>query len=123
MRPAHILRLVLLTAVLLTSGCASNNKGKIEGTKWSSLAGTVKGNFLPAGTLQLEFRSDKSLVYGGGPLVYTGTYSLGMGDTVTFHLTKELAGRKDHAQKIVVNGDRLTVTDSDGTQLTFEKVK
>jgi len=34
-----------------------------------------------------------------------------------------LAGRKNHVEKVVINGDRLTMTDSDGTQLTFDKTK
>jgi hypothetical protein len=122
MRPAGTLRLVLLAALLLAAGCSSN-KGKIEGTKWSSQAANVKGQALPAGALTLEFGSDGSLVYKAGPQTFKGTYSLGMGDNVTLKLDQELAGRKNHVEKVVINGDRLTMTDSDGTQLTFDKTK
>ncbi len=123
MRPVNALRLVLLTALLLTFGCKSNNKGKIEGTKWSSVASTVKGRSVPAGALQLEFRSDGNLVYRAGSQSYTGTYSLGTGDTVTLNLNQELAGRKTHVEKVVIRGDYLTMIDSDGTELSFEKMK
>jgi hypothetical protein len=123
MRPVGTLRLVLLAALLLTAGCASNNKGKIEGTKWSSQAANVKGQSVPAGALTLEFGSDGSLVYKAGPQTFKGTYSLGMGDSVTLKLDRELAGRKNHVEKVVINGDRLTMTDSDGTQLMFDKTK
>jgi hypothetical protein len=122
MRPAGTLRLVLLAALLLAAGCSSN-KGKIEGTKWSSQDANVKGQALPAGALTLEFGSDGSLVYKAGPQTFKGTYSLGMGDNVTLKLDQELAGRKNHVEKVVINGDRLTMTDSDGTQLTFGKTK
>ncbi len=123
MRPIVVLRIACVAGLLLACGCSSSNKGKIEGTKWTSLATTVKGNALPAGALKLEFGQDGSLVYKGGPQTYTGTYSLGMGPTVTLKLNQDLAGRKNHAEKIIINGDQLTMTDSDGTQVTFQKVK
>ena len=122
MRSTSILRLTLLTAILLTCGCKSNNKGKIEG-KWSSIASTVKGQAVPEGLLKLEFGTDGSLVYSTGPITFKGTYSLGMGDSVTLKLDKELAGRKTHVEKVSISGDRLTMTDSDGTAMTFKKVK
>jgi hypothetical protein len=123
MRRVSVLRLACLTAVLLAAGCSSSNKGKIEGTKWGCLAATVKGIAIPAGAISLDFGKDGSLTYRAGPQTYTGTYSLGRGSTVTFHLNQDLAGRKEHAEKIVINGDQLTMTDSDGTQLTFQKAK
>jgi hypothetical protein len=46
-----------------------------------------------------------------------------MGPAVTMNFDTELGGRKVHAEKIIINGDQLTMTDSDGTQLTFQKVK
>jgi hypothetical protein len=123
MRPVVILRLVLLATLLLTFGCSSNNKGKIEGTKWSSQATTVKGQSFPAGAFQLEFGSDNRLAYRAGPVTLTGTYSLGSGNNVTFNLDQELGGRKTHVEKISISGDTLTMTDSDGTEVTFTKVK
>ncbi|MCC6417820.1 MAG: hypothetical protein IT429_06175 [Gemmataceae bacterium] len=121
MRPLQGFGLLLLVAALFITGCSSNNKGKLEGTKWRSQATTVKGIPLPAGSLQLEFSNDGKLVYRVGGQMMTGTYSLGMGDNVNFHMDQNLAGRKDHTEKIVVNGNQLTMTDSDGTTLTFTK--
>ena len=66
MRVTEMVRLGLLAALLLVCGCSSNNKGKLAGTKWTSVASTVKGVPFPAGTLQLEFGSDGSLVYTDG---------------------------------------------------------
>jgi hypothetical protein len=115
-------RLVVLALVLMSFGCASDNKGKIEGTKWSSQAATIKGNNLPAGALTLEFTTGGRLIYGAGFTTFTGTYSLGMGSNVTLNLDQELAGRKTHVQKVSISGDQLTMRDSDGTSMTFNKV-
>lgn len=123
MRPVQALRLVLVASVFLCVGCSSNVKGKIEGTKWTSQAATIKGQQIPAGFLQLDFNADGSLVYRAGPQTLTGTYSLGMGDNVTWNLNQELAGRKTHVEKTTINGNVMTVTDSDGTALSFDKVK
>ena len=101
---------------------ASANKGKIEGTKWSSLEDMVKGKAVPADFLKLEFSKDGKLVYLAGPIRFTGTYELGKGNTVTMHLDQVLAGRKDHIEMIVITGTRLRMMDSDGTSLSFRKV-
>lgn len=120
MRPVSALYLVVVALALLSAGCSSN-KGKIEGTKWSSQAGVVKGINLPPGTLHLSFGTDGSLVYTVGPQAYTGKYSLGMGPNVTFKFEQDLSGRKVHVEKLTISGTQLTMTDSDGTQLTFNK--
>ena len=121
MRLAPVVRIAVVVALLCSVGCSSNNKGKIEGTRWSSLPGMVKGRSIPAGTLKLDFTKDGRLSYDTPGGVFTGTYSLGMGDTVTLHLDRELGGSKRHAQKVVINGNRMTMSDSDGTSLDFER--
>ncbi len=123
MRLTSVLRVAVAVALLGATGCNSNNKGKIEGTRWTSQAGVVKGLNVPAGLLELDFRATGGLVYRAGPKTMTGTYSLGWGDTVTLKLDEPLAGRKNHAEKVVVNGDYLTMTDTDGTTMTFERVR
>jgi hypothetical protein len=123
MRPIFIVKLVVILLVLGVVGCSSNNKGKIEGTKWRSVASNVKGQTIEAGALTLEFRADGGLTYVAGPQTFTGTYSLGFGDNVTLNLNQDLAGRKKHVEKVVIKGDQLTMTDSDGTAMTFSKVK
>ena len=57
----------------------------------------------------------------GTEQTYSGRYSLGFGDTVTFELDRELAGSKTHVETAIINGDRLTLVDSDGTSLSFVK--
>ncbi|MBM3978867.1 MAG: hypothetical protein FJ304_01015 [Planctomycetes bacterium] len=101
---------------------APNNKGKIEG-KWSSLAGTVKGNEIPAGTLKLEFTKDGKMTYNTPVGDFEGTYTIEAGDKVIWMFTKELGGSKKHEQKCVIKGDKMTVSDTDGTTLDFERVK
>lgn len=103
---------------------ASKNKGKIEGTKWSSIASKIKGMDLPAGVLKLDFSKDGKLVYEAGPVKFTGTYTLGKGAQVTFVLDRDLGGKgKTHTEKVVIEDDRLTMTDADGTSMVFEKAK
>jgi hypothetical protein len=125
MRPAFILRVACAATLLFAAGCSSSNKGKIEGTKWTSLAATVKGKALPDGFSELHFGPDgHSVVYKAGSSdPYGGSYSLGMGSAVTLTLDRELEGRKIHVEKITIDGDQLTMTDSDGMQLTFQRAK
>ena len=101
----------------------SNNKGKIEGTKWANVEGTVKGQKVPAALLKLEFTKDGKLVYDVAVRKLTGTYTLGSGDSVTLNLDEELAGTKMHTEKITIKDGVLTMTDSDGTELAFEMQK
>jgi len=115
-----VVSLALMAVVV--AGCESNNKGKIEGTKWSSMSATVDGQRIPAGALKLEFSKDGKLRYDAGPKVFTGTYSLGSGDYVTLNLNQDLAGRKQHVETIKIEGSKLTMIDSDGTSLSFRKV-
>jgi hypothetical protein len=104
----------------------SSNKGKIEGTKWSSRATTVKCRELPAGALKLDFKKNGDFLYtiqGQQLIELTGRYEPWLGDYVYLHMDKPLAGRKTHLEKIVIKNKELTMIDSDGTKVTFELVK
>ncbi|HEY7424969.1 MAG TPA: hypothetical protein VH682_12130 [Gemmataceae bacterium] len=122
MRLVVVLRLAFAALLLFSFGCSSSNKGKIEDSKWTSLAATVKGETLAAGARYLEFNKDSKMVYTTDGQPHPGTYSLGLGPTVTFNLEKEMDGRKVHPQKIVIDGDRLILTDPDGSEVTFQRV-
>lgn len=113
MRLISLPRLVFVGVFLFACGCSSSNKGQIEGTKWTSQT-TV-------GTMQLEFAKDHKLVLKRGTEAHKGTYALGMGPAVTLTFEDDYEGRKIHAEKIVINGDQLTITSSNGTQTTFQK--
>jgi hypothetical protein len=121
-RLAPVTRAVLAVACLALAGCSSNNKGKIEGTKWSCLAQIVEGKQVPEGFLKVEFGSNGKLVYEAGPNRFTGTYTLGSGDRVNLHLDQELAGRKSHHQTVKINGNELEMIDWNGTAAKFKKV-
>jgi hypothetical protein len=101
----------------------SNNKGKIEGTKWSSQATTVKGQFVPEGTFRLDLGADGGLVFQMGLGTLTGRYVLGTGDTVTLEFDQELGGRRTHLETVVITGEQLQMIDPDGTTLTFRRVR
>lgn len=103
------------------AGCSSNNKGKIEGTKWVSVPQTVKGQSLPDGFFKLDFAADKKVTYQVGPMTYTGKYSLGSGDMVTLNFDQDLAGRKQHMQTVKISGNEMVMSDMDGTSAKFRK--
>jgi hypothetical protein len=119
-RSIRLLQGTLCLALVFTLGCSSN-KGKIEGTKWVNVASNLKGQPVPEGLITLEFGSDKKLLFKAGFQTLTGTYSLGMGNNVTFNLDQEHQGRKNHLEKITIEGDTLTMTDNEGT-ISFKKV-
>ncbi len=121
MRPFFLARLVLAAALVIVAGC-SNNQGKIEATTWASTATTVQGEEIPAGARRLQFGRDGHLFYTVAGKLYKGNYTLGMGPAVTFTLEEDLEGRKIHPHKIVIDGDQLTLTSADGSQLMFQKV-
>jgi hypothetical protein len=121
MQLRSVLRVALAAALAVALGCSSDNKGKIEETKWLSQAATLQGESLAAGARELLFQKEGHLVYRIGAKVYQGTYALGLGPAVTFHLEEELDGRKIHPEKIVINGNELTVTHPDGSALTYQK--
>ena len=124
MRFLSTLRFALLPMILIgVVGCSSSNKGKIEGTRWINTEGKDKeGRSLPPGELRLEFGSDGSLTSKNHDETLTGKYTLGMGDRVTFHFTKEISGSKSHVVKININGDTMTMTDATG-EITLKKEK
>ena len=123
MHPVRALRLVLLLTLLGSAGCASENKGKIEGTKWRSSASVVKGVSVEDGALWLQFKADGGLTYRARGQVFSGSYSLGPGKMVVMKLDRELAGRKTHSETVEIRGGRLLMADSDGTQLSFYEDK
>lgn len=122
MRLAFLPRLALVAALVVAAGC-SNNTDKLEGTKWVSLAATIKGEDIPAGARFVEFLHDGHLLYIVAGRGYKGSYTLGMGSAVTFTLDEELDGRKIHPHKIVVDDEQLTLTRADGSQMIFRKTK
>ncbi len=123
MRTVPLARLLVLLPLLLAIGCASNNRGKIEGTNWRSDHNTYKGMPVADGFLKLNFHTDGTMIYRAGGRTFTGRYIFGPGNTVTFDLDEDLGGRKTHVETIAIADDRMKVTDSDGTEATFRRVK
>ncbi|HEY2787735.1 MAG TPA: hypothetical protein VGJ05_22445 [Fimbriiglobus sp.] len=115
---------VLIVVGSLTSvGCESNNKGKIEGTKWT---GELKES--PGMWMRMEFATDgrlKMVISGQGvSKTITGKWKLSFGDYVEMSdLSEPLAGRTKHVEKISITGKTLVMTDTDvgGTSITFQK--
>jgi hypothetical protein len=122
MRLALVARATVAVVCLALVGCSSNNTGKIEGTKWVSIAQKVKGQQLAEGALALEFKSDGGFVYKAPAGTFTGKYTLGSGDRVNLHLDQDLGGRKSHRQTVKINGSEMEMIDWDGTAAKFKKV-
>jgi len=111
----------------------SNNKGKLEGTKWSSKAFEVAGPnntkiTLPAGACVVEFKADMKLTMvmkdQKGPETINGTYVLGPGDEVTLTPDKGQKVSEVLTVKIVVKGDEMTLTGLLGGQaLEFARAR
>jgi hypothetical protein len=123
MRPALLARLLLFLPLAFAVGCSSNNRGKIEGTSWRSDQATIKGHSVPDGFLRLTFRTDGTMIYYAGGKNFSGKYLLGPGNAVTFQLDEPLAGKTTHAETIAIAEDRMKVSDTDGTEATFRKMK
>jgi hypothetical protein len=128
-------RLVVALGLALVAGCIpvnkGDNKGVIEGTRWSSLAErmTLKTpgiNYgktvpIPAGYMELDFQQDGTLYYIINGTIFKGKYTLGPGKNVVFTLEQPIAGRTKHVESIRIEGDRLTMEDTDGTTLHFRR--
>jgi hypothetical protein len=134
MRPSRAWHVTVAVFVLLATGCSSENKGQLEGTRWRSEAGRVEVKSfqatggkqtvnVPEGYFQLDFQTDGTLFYIINNQLYRGKYTLNPGRAVTLQLEKPLAGSTTHTETIAVNGSRMTMTDTDGTALNFKKVQ
>jgi hypothetical protein len=106
----------------LDSTGPSDNKGIIEGTRWSHRGGRYGGIEIPRGGLTMDFSTDGRITVAVLHNQINGTYTLGSGKRVTFHLDEAVSGRKEHQQKITIDGDELTMDDSDGTRHVFSRV-
>jgi hypothetical protein len=111
--------------VLCTGGCKappSNNKGKIEGTQWTSQPVTINGRTFPADAYKLDFRQDGTLVCQTPRGTWTGTYSLQAGDLIAVHLDRPMGASPDRTPQIAIHGDKMTL-EVDNQQIIFTKVK
>jgi hypothetical protein len=113
--------LVVAVALVAAVGCESNNKGKLEGTKWF---GELKE--APGASMTMEFAADGNLkmVISAKNVskTITGKWRLSFGDYVEMtDLSEPLAGRTSHSEKITVEGATLTMTDSDGKAISFQR--
>ena len=112
-----------LLGIFLFTGCPSNNKGRIEGTAWRSLAIVDEdGDEVPAGETEIEFTKGGTVYLRAPEGKYQGEYSLASGDWVTLHLDRELYGKKTHKQRVVIKGNRMTMFGRHGVSKTFEEV-
>lgn len=131
--------LFVACAALFLTGCSSNNKGKIVG-KWKSTnlpdtAGKDKETLKLAEEVALIFEfTEGGKMTGTASItmfgqtqtkqVMSADYSLGSGDWVFFsNIQSDKSGLKKSRDKIVINGDTMTIDTEKGEKLTFARMK
>ncbi|MEZ6141772.1 MAG: hypothetical protein R3B84_14470 [Zavarzinella sp.] len=100
----------------------SDNKGLIEGTKWVNLKGEIKGTPVAAGFMKFEFNKDGTLVYTLNGRAYEGKYELLPGKKVKLITKESIGGRRENIETIVINGNKMTASDTSGAGLEFEQI-
>jgi hypothetical protein len=134
---------VLLAALaLIATGCGSNNKGKIEG-KWkaTSVPGMdekEKAALKMIGednvAVIMEFTADGKMKLSASlnmlgksqtKEMVTADYKLGSGDWVFFSNMNPPPkdGKTKSKDKIVINGDTMTIDTEKGEKITLTRVK
>jgi hypothetical protein len=130
--------LFVLCAGLLSAGCGSNNKGKIVG-KWkaTNLPGSDKDKealkMAQDVALVLEFTADGKMtgtatvtVFGQTQTkeVMSADYKLGTGDWVFFTNVKPPPknGGTKSKDKLVINGDTMTIDTESGEKITLTRM-
>lgn len=116
---------VLVFAALAATGCSSNNTGKIVG-KWKA-TNLDTPMPLPGGAevaVVFEFTADnKFSAYGLATIAGntkrfdqgSGTYRLGMGDTVYLeNLNPPQNGKAKSRESVSINGDTMTIRGESG---------
>lgn len=128
--PTHRpVRFLLLLCLFLASGCGllpqapSNNKSKLEGTRWVNEPGQFAGKHFIAGAFTLDFRGDNTFYWRFSDQIFTGSFSYGPGDLVYFTLTSPFMGRTDWKEVITISGDVMVMGGEDGITITFNRYK
>jgi len=147
-RPLPVLAVALLA--LSCSACASKNEGKIVG-KWKMISGAgidqqAKELEPLSAYMFMEFKADGSLIIGaessdpnlqkvlqgsGAKTTLSCKYHLRSGATVEFtDMLKEMQtgggpfGKSSKARtNVTIDGDNMTMKDSDGTTMKLVKIK
>jgi cold shock CspA family protein len=118
MRTRFLPQVLIVSTVLFVIGCGSSNKGKLEGTMWGATSGF---SFI-------EFTRGGKITYIVGAQKYTGTYTLGSGDSITFNLDQDMDGKKVHKVRASLAkdedaGELLTVSFEGGQQVQFGRTQ
>ncbi|WP_020475304.1 hypothetical protein [Zavarzinella formosa] len=124
MNLAMLAQLAVVVGGLMATGGMSNNKGKIEGTKWVNIKSMINNEqTIPAGIITLDFKKDGGFVQTILVQRYSGTYLLQTGDHITLKLDEPLDGHTELHAKFIIDRAVLLMRDSDGTTITFAKSK
>jgi hypothetical protein len=104
---------LLLAGFLLLPACSANDRWQLHGN-WQSTETT------PACAIRFDASGIVTIKPSVGEEI-RGHYTLLAGDYVDIDLGKSWNGASKHREKIVVTGSVLTLRDTDGTTLHFQR--
>lgn len=113
----------------LVGGCGfmpqagSNNKGKLEGTRWVNEPGVFVGIPLIRGAFTMDFRGDGTFYWRFSDKTFTGTFSYGPENLIFFTLSEPFLNRTDWKEHITISGDTMIMGGEDGITLNFYRYK
>jgi hypothetical protein len=124
---AGVALLVLLAIYgpqLLMDWFGDDPKDHLPGTKWES-QGTVTAGYAPQGTLTIDFKPDGAILIDVGSHTVRGKYFCNKDNELVLNLDGAFNGRRIWNYELLIHadGNHLTLTDPDGAQLHFTKVK
>lgn len=126
---------------MLCTACGSNNKGKIVGkwkaTSFPGMDETAKANLKKMGddafSLVIEFKPDGKMVgtmtinmlgKSQTEQVMSADYALGKGDWVNFtNMNPPQEGKSQSKDKVVIQGDTMTLETEKGEKITLTRMK
>jgi hypothetical protein len=101
----------VILGLVLTAGCSSKSAETFAGTRWHA-----------ATDRELTFHENHVLTYVTGGKPRAGRYFLNATpNTVTITMDQGFAGSAKQAEQARIDGDTLTMEDTDGTTLTFRR--
>jgi hypothetical protein len=105
--------LLLISLLLVIPACSSNDRWQLHG-RWQST------ETKPACAIRFDASGVVTITPPSGEEI-RGRYSLLAGDYVDIELYETWNGSNKHREKVTINGSGLTLRDSDGTTLHFQR--
>src|SRR5262249_18267162 len=106
-------RCLLLVALLFIPACSSNDRWQLHG-RWISTETS------PSCAIRFDANGVVTILPASGEEI-RGRYTLLAGDYVDIELNQAWSGSMRHREKVTLTGSILTLHDSDGNTLRFQR--